>query len=79
MSPSPAYGKSVREPSAVGVKQVESLIGEGSPKLEKEYNVSPARIESLRSVIADPYRENEEGETVAVRQKPQEDHCRGTR
>ena len=51
-------------------QQVESLIGEGSPKLEKEYNVSPARIESLRSVIADPYRENEEGDTVAVRQKP---------
>ena len=53
-------------------QQVESLIGEDSPKLEKEYNVSPARIESLRSVIADPYRENEEGDTVAVRQKPQE-------
>ena len=53
-------------------QQVESLIGEDSPKLEKEYNVSPARIETLRSVIADPYRENEEGETVAVRQKPQE-------
>ena len=53
-------------------QQVESLIGEGSPKLEKEYNVSPARIESLRSVIADPYRENEEGDTVAVRQKPKE-------
>ena len=53
-------------------QQVESLIGEDSPKLEKEYNVSPARIETLRSVIADPYRENEEGETVAVRQKPKE-------
>ena len=53
-------------------QQVESLIGEDSPKLEKEYNVSPARIETLRSVIADPYRENEEGDTVAVRQKPQE-------
>ena len=53
-------------------QQVESLIGEDSPKLEKEYNVSPARIESLRSVIADPYRENEEGDTVAVRQKPKE-------
>ena len=53
-------------------KQVESLIGEGSPKLEKEWNVSPARIESLKTVIADPYRENEVGDTVAVRQKPQE-------
>ena len=53
-------------------KQVESLIGEGSPKLEKEYNVSPARIESLKTVIADPYRENEEGDTVAVRQKSKE-------
>ena len=53
-------------------KQVESLIGEGSPKLEKEWNVSPARIESLKSVIADPYRENEVGDTVAVRQKPKE-------
>ncbi len=53
-------------------KQVESLIGEESPKLEKEWNVSPERIESLRSVIADPYRENEEGDTVAVRQKPKE-------
>ena len=53
-------------------KQVESLIGEDSPKLEKEYNVSPARIESLKTVIADPYRENEEGDTVAVRQKPKE-------
>ena len=53
-------------------KQVESLIGEDSPKLEKEYNVSPARIESLRSVIADPYRENEEGDTVAVRRGPKE-------
>ena len=53
-------------------KQVESLIGEGSPKLEKEWNVSPERIETLKSVIADPYRENEEGDTVAVRQKPKE-------
>ncbi len=53
-------------------KQVESLIGEASPKLEKEWNVSRERIESLRSVIADPYRENEEGDTVAVRQKPKE-------
>ena len=53
-------------------KQVESLIGEGSPKLGKEWNVSPERIESLKSVIADPYRENEEGDTVAVRQKPKE-------
>ena len=53
-------------------QQVESLIGEGSPKLEKEWNVSPERIESLKTVIADPYRENEEGETVAVRQKPKE-------
>ena len=53
-------------------QQVESLIGENSPKLEKEYNVSPARIESLRSVIADPYRENEVGDTVAVRRGPKE-------
>ena len=53
-------------------KQVESLIGESSPKLEKEWNVSPERIETLKEVIADPYRENEEGDTVAVRQKPKE-------
>ena len=53
-------------------KQVESLIDEGAPKLETEWNVSPERIETLRSVIADPYRENEEGDTVAVRQKPKE-------
>ena len=53
-------------------KQVESLIGDGSPKLEKEWNVSPERIETLKAVIADPYRENEEGDTVAVRQKPKE-------
>ena len=53
-------------------KQVESLIGESSPKLEKEWNVSPERIETLKSVIADPYRENEEGDTVAVRQEPKE-------
>ena len=53
-------------------KQVESLIGEGSPKLETEWNVSPERIETLKAVIADPYRENEEGDTVAVRQEPKE-------
>lgn len=53
-------------------KQVESLINEDSAKLEKEWNVSPERIESLKSVMADPYRENEEGDTVAVRQKPKE-------
>ena len=52
--------------------KVESLINEGSPKLETEWNVSPERIETLRSVIDDPYRENEEGDTVAVRQKPKE-------
>ena len=53
-------------------KQVESLIDEGAPKLETEWNVSPERIDRLKEVIADPYRENEEGDTVAVRQKPQE-------
>ena len=53
-------------------KQVESLINEDPPKLENEWNVSTERIETLRSVIADPYRENEEGDTVAVRQKPKE-------
>ena len=53
-------------------EQVESLINEGSPDLTETYNVSPERIESLKTVIADPYRENEEGETVAVRQKPKE-------
>ena len=53
-------------------KQVESLIGESSPKLEKEWNVSPERIDRLKEVIADPYRENEEGDTVTVRQKPKE-------
>ena len=52
-------------------KQVESLINEDLPELQK-WNVSPERIETLRSVIADPYRENEEGDTVAVRQKPKE-------
>lgn len=53
-------------------KQVESLIGEAPQKLEKEWNVSPGRIESLKTVIADPYRENEDGTTVAIRQKPKE-------
>jgi len=53
-------------------KEVESLIDEDSPDLTEKYNVSPARIESLKTVIADPYRENEEGDTVAVRQKPKE-------
>ena len=53
-------------------QQVESLIGEGSPDLTEKYNVSSARIESLKTVIADPYRENEVGDTVAVRQKPKE-------
>ena len=53
-------------------KQVESLIDEGSPDLTEKYNVSPERIESLRSVVADPYRENEEGNTVAVRRGPKE-------
>ena len=38
----------------------------------EKWNVSSERIETLRSVIADPYRENEEGDTVAVRQKPKE-------
>ena len=53
-------------------KQVESLIDEGAPKLETEWNVSPERIDRLKEVIADPYRENEEGDTVAVRQEPKE-------
>lgn len=52
-------------------KQVESLIDEGSADLEK-WNVSPERVDRLKEVIADPHRENEEGETVAVRQKPKE-------
>ena len=51
--------------------KVKSLIDEGSPELQK-WNVSPERIDRLKAVIADPYRENEEGETVAIRQKPQE-------
>ena len=51
--------------------KVESLIDEGSPELQK-WNVSPERIDRLKAVIADPVRENEDGETVAVRQKPQE-------
>ena len=50
-------------------KEVESLIDEGSPELQK-WNVSPERIDKLKEVITDPLRENEEGETVAVRQKP---------
>lgn len=53
-------------------KQVESLIDEGSPEL-RQWNVSPERIERLKEVLADPYRENEDGETVAVRQKPKEE------
>ncbi len=52
-------------------KQVESLIDEGAPEL-RQWNVSPERIEALKAVIADPHRENEEGETVTVRQKPKE-------
>lgn len=51
--------------------KVESLIDEGSPELQK-WNVSPERIDRLKAVIADPHRENEAGETVAIRQKPQE-------
>ena len=52
-------------------KQVESLIDEGSPEL-RQWNVSPERVEALRSVLAEPHRENEDGETVVVRQKPKE-------
>ena len=52
-------------------KHVESLIDEGSPEL-RQWNVSPERIDRLKEVIADPHRENEEGETVTVRQKPKE-------
>ncbi|MDE0401488.1 MAG: ParB N-terminal domain-containing protein [Candidatus Poribacteria bacterium] len=52
-------------------KQVESLIDEGSAELQN-YNVSEERIATLKEVLADPYRENEEGDTVAVRQKPKE-------
>ena len=51
--------------------EVESLINEAPPKL-RNYNVSTERIENLKAVINDPHRENEEGDTVAVRQKPQE-------
>ena len=52
-------------------QKVESLIDEGSPELQK-WNVSLERIDRLKEVIADPMRENEDGKTVAVRQKPQE-------
>ena len=52
-------------------KQVESLIDEGSAELQN-YNVSEERIATLKEVLADPYRENEEGDTVAVRQKSKE-------
>ena len=52
-------------------KQVESLINEDLPELQK-WNVSPERIDRLKEVIDDPYRENEEGDTIAVRQKPKE-------
>ena len=38
----------------------------------QELGVSPERFERLKEVIADPHRENEAGETVAVRQKPKE-------
>ena len=50
---------------------VESLIGKSSSILDA-FNVSQDRRERLKDVIADPYRENADGETVAVRQKPQE-------
>ena len=50
---------------------VESLINERSPKLD-EWNVSKDRRQRLKDVIADPYRENNQGETVPVRQKAQE-------
>ena len=50
---------------------VESLINERSPLLD-DWSVSRDRRKRLKEVIADPYRENEEGETVAVRQKSQE-------
>ena len=50
---------------------VETLINERSPLLD-EFNVSRDRRKRLRDVIADPYRENSDGETVAVRQKAQE-------
>ena len=53
-------------------QQVESLIGEGSPDLMEKYNVSPERIATLKEVLADPFRENEEGDTIAVRQKSKE-------
>ena len=53
-------------------KQVESLIYEDSPDLREKHNVSEERIAKLKEVLADPHRENEEGETVAVRQKPKE-------
>ena len=52
-------------------KQVESLIDEGAPEL-RQWNVSPERIDRLKEVIAGPMRENEDDETVAVRQKPKE-------
>lgn len=52
-------------------KEVESLIDEGVSAVQ-ELGVSPERFERLKEVIADPHRENEEGETVAVRQKPKE-------
>ena len=50
-------------------KDVESSIDEGVSAVQ-ELGVSPERFERLKEVIADPHRENEEGETVAVRQKP---------
>ena len=51
--------------------EIESLINETSPKLT-EWRVSEGRIDRLKTVIANPYRENADGETVAVRQKAQE-------
>ena len=56
-------------------KQAESLIDEDSPDLREKYNVPEERIAKLKEVLADPHRENEEGETVAIRQKPKETHC----
>ena len=52
-------------------KEAESLIDEGMSAVQ-ELGVSPDRFERLKEVIADPHRENEAGETVAIRQKPKE-------
>ncbi|MDE0681642.1 MAG: ParB N-terminal domain-containing protein [Candidatus Poribacteria bacterium] len=52
-------------------KEAESLIDEGMSAVQA-LGVSPERFERLKEVMSSAHRENEAGETVAVRQKPKE-------